>query len=66
MYRGDTLEKAWKEYDNLRREMIEGKYPYRCKRCWKTEESLGSSRRHWMFEKIQNKLNHTSILLKSK
>ena len=55
VYRGDTLEHAWKEWDNLRKEMIEGKYPSRCKRCWKTEESLGSSRRHWMFEKIQNK-----------
>tara|TARA_X000001036_G_scaffold75471_1_gene67005 strand:- start:8276 stop:9532 length:1257 start_codon:yes stop_codon:yes gene_type:complete len=55
IYRGNTLEEAWKEWNNLRKDMIEQKFPSRCNRCWKTEESLGSSRRHWMYEKIKQK-----------
>ena len=55
IYRGNTLEEAWKEWNNLRKDMIEQKFPIRCDRCWKTEESLGSSRRHWMYEKIKQK-----------
>ena len=55
IYNGDTFEKAWKAWDELREQMIRGEKPDRCQKCWKTEDSLGSSRRHWIFEKVKNK-----------
>jgi radical SAM protein with 4Fe4S-binding SPASM domain len=51
IYKGDTMAEAWKEWDQLRKDLIAGEYPSRCRKCWKTEESLGSSRRHWMLER---------------
>jgi len=57
IYDGNTFEEAWKHWDELREQMIRGEKPDRCQKCWKTEDSLGSSRRHWIFEKVQNKPN---------
>ena len=54
IHKGDTLESAWKDMDDLRQAFINGEKPDSCTQCWQREAALGHSRRTWYDDKITN------------
>ena len=54
IHKGDTLESAWKDMDDLRQAFINGEKPDSCTQCWQRESALGHSRRTWYDDKITN------------
>lgn len=52
IHKGDTLDSAWKDFDALRTQFINGEKPSSCEQCWKREASLGHSRRTWYDDKV--------------
>ncbi len=55
VYEGATLEDAWKGFEPIRQQMLRKEKPQGCIDCWKNEDTIGTSRRHWMFEKVVDK-----------
>lgn len=45
------------QFNNLRQQMLEGKKPQDCSRCWKQEEKGSPSLRQYMLKKYQKMLN---------
>ena len=54
IHKGDTIDSAWNDLNDLRAKFIAGEKPAECVQCWKREETLGQSRRTWYDDKIQN------------
>jgi len=54
IHKGDTLDSAWKDFDGLRQQFLNGEKPDSCAQCWKREASLGHSRRTWYDDKVTN------------
>ena len=52
--KGDTLDSAWKDMDELRQKFINGEKPDSCTQCWQREATVGHSRRTWYDDKIKD------------
>ena len=52
--KGDTLDSAWKDMDELRQKFINGEKPDSCTQCWQREATVGHSRRTWYNDKIKD------------
>ena len=52
--KGDTLDSAWKDMDELRQKFIKGEKPDSCTKCWQREATIGHSRRTWYDDKIKD------------
>lgn len=54
IHKGDTVDDVWKKLDGLRQQFLNHEQPQSCNSCWAREATLGTSRRLWYDDKIEN------------